>query len=162
MLNLSFQLRELWICHQDILGRTDLELTKWEEQSLEKEDEAAQALMSKKNKKRKMKRLFFFPQFYCSVCNALISLIDNWFGLSFLIFFFLFLCFVPFFRLVAKNEGKFVSLIGLDVTKIDAKKGKMKEVPSTHTCYSLNLFSGIQSKSRHRFDLPTFYKQSNH
>ena len=162
MLNLSFKLRELWFCHQDISGRTDLELTKWEEQSLEKEDEAAQALMSTKNKKRKMKRLFFFPQFYCSVCKALILLTDYWFGSSFLIVFFLFLCFVPFFHLVAENEGKFVSLIGLDVTKIDAKKGKMKEVPSTHTCYSLNLFSGIQSKSRHRFDLPTFYKQSNH
>ena len=67
---------------------------------------------------------FFFPQFYCSVCKELISLTDNWFGSSFLIVFFLFLCFVPFFRLVAKNEGKFVSLIGLDATKTDAKKGK--------------------------------------
>ena len=163
MLNLSFKLRELWFCHQDISGRTDLELTKWEEQSLEKENEAAQVLMSTKNRKRKMKILFFFfPQFYCSVCKALILLIDYWFGSSFLIVFFLFLCFVPFFHLVAENEGKFVSLIGLDVTKTDAKKGKMKEVPSTHTCCSLNLFSGIQSKSRHRFDLPTFYKQSNH
>ena len=97
MLNLSFQLRELWICHQDILGRTDLELTKWEEQSLEKEDEAAQALMLTKNRKRKMKRLFFFPQFYCSVCKALILLTDYWFGASFLIVFFSFSMFCSFF-----------------------------------------------------------------
>ena len=99
---------------------------------------------------------FFFPEFDCSACNALISLIDNWFGSSLLIVFFHFLCIVSCFRLVVENEGKFVSLIGLDATKTDAKKGKMKEVPSTHTCYSLNLFAGIQSKSRHRFDLPTF------
>ena len=107
-------------------------------------------------------KTFFFPQFYCSVCKTLISLTNYWFGSSFLIVFFLFLCFVHFFHLVAENEGKFVSLIGLDFMKTVAKKGKMKEVPSTHTCYSLNLFSGIQSKSRHKFDLPTLYKQSNH
>ena len=115
-----------------------------------------------KEQEEEDKKTFFSPQFYCSVCKELISLTDNWFGSSFLIVFFLFLCFVPFFHLVAENEGKFVSLIGLDVMKTDAKKGKMKEVPSTHTCCSLNLFLGIQSKSRHKFDLPTFYKQSNH
>ena len=86
------------------------------------------------------KTSFFFPQFYCSVCKALILLTDYWFRSSFLIVFFLFLCFVLFFCLVAENEGKFVSLMGLDATKIDAKKGKMKEVPSIHTCCSLNLF----------------------
>ena len=162
VLNLSFKLRELWFCHQDISGRIDLEVTKWEEHSWEKEDEAAQALTSMKNRKRKMKRLFFSPQFDCFACNALISLIDNWFRSSFLFVFFHFLCFVPFFCLVAENEGKFVSLMGLDATKIDAKKGKMKEVPSTHTCCSRNLFARNQSKSRHIFDLPTFYRQSNH
>ena len=118
--------------------------------------------MLTKNRKRKMKRLFFFPQFYCSVCKTLISLTNYWFGSSFLIVFFLFLCFVHFFHLVAENEGKFVSLIGLDFMKTVAKKGKMKEVPSTHTCCSLILFAGIHSKSKHKFDLPTFYKQSNH
>ena len=162
MLNLSFKLHELWFCHQDILGRTNLEVTKWEKQSLEKEDEAAEALTSTKNKKRKTKRLFF-PQFDCSVCNALISLINNWFGLSFLIFFFLFFFCVFFpFSLVAENEGKFYIFDWFGCHEIDAKKGKMKEVPSTHTYCSLNLFAGIQSKSRHRFDLPTFYRQSNH
>ena len=57
---------------------------------------------------------FFFPQFDCFVCNALVS------GQ------FLFLCFIHFFvwLLKSENEGKFVSLIGLDAMKTNAKKGK--------------------------------------
>ena len=57
---------------------------------------------------------FFFPQFDCFVCNALVL------GQ------FLFLCFIHFFvwLLKSENEGKFVSLIGLDAMKTNAKKGK--------------------------------------
>ena len=42
-----------------------------------KEDKAAQMLRRRRTGRGRRKDTFFFPQFDCSVCNALISLIDN-------------------------------------------------------------------------------------
>ena len=93
MLNLSFKLCELWFCLQDISRRTNLEVTKWEEQSLEKEDEVAQALTSTKNRKRKTKRKDNPNQLSINEINALQVEQSNW-GKKKSLFVFLFLFFV--------------------------------------------------------------------